>query len=1124
MLRSVSSRHTARLVKKSFPVAELAGGRKFREVSMILKSRSSHTVFQAVGQHVARPTRVATAVAAILLNVPALAGKGLDREVQFDIPRQPLEEALLAFSKQADVQILVDGSSLSGRESEGLSGRFAVRDALYRLLRSDEFLVDTLGETVRVRSALAQASEHQQSSATAADENTRGQMVDSSSKTRVDPPTTSTLTEYRVTTPEVLIIGSRSMNMDIRRTEDDIQPYVVFEREQIQRSGAADLEDFFKNHLPMNAANTTIAQVANDPSLSFGNISLRGLGPEQTLILVDGQRLPSATAGSNFFQPDISGIPLAAIERIDVLPATASGIYGGSATGGVINIIRKQDYSGLELQATYGDSFKGDVGHSMFTAAGGWTFGGRTNVAFTASYAEDDPLRVSDRDFAARARALLIANNPDVLADPGLLLYSTTANLCAATQVSPTNAFCNGNELVLDDGRALGASITSVPEGHAGAGSDGGAALLENAGGYNLSVPTDGAFLRRGATRSSASFNLQHKFNQTVAAFLDVMHNESVTPLSRAGAGVPVFLAADDPGNPFQQNIFVALPHPDLHLPGETEYVTTRATAGVSVWLPRQWAANLTGGWSRGRLSYENTSASAANALLTPEGLALLRGSALQDLRTHPVDIGEHLRPVPDIFGGPFDTILKTAALRLSGPVWRLPGGDVGVTFMAEHRREKAREAFKEDPSDSSPLRYYPERSNIVDSYYLEARMPILGPAQSLSFADSLDLLAAVRHDRYDIRSPRGQLPLESREGPFPEPEYFTNELSSTDYMFGVRYAPTPDISFRASVSTGFLPPALSYLIPDELEIPFLPFPIPGLNPPDPRRGNTPLSTPRVDILGGNPNVRPEQSESWSAGLILRPRALDGLRVSIDYTRIEKEDEIFVPITIEFIIANEASFPGRVVRGPNLPTDPEGWAGPVLLVDASALNLSSTRVDSIDLQIDYEWTTARAGNFYWMTVLTRTEKFERKLTADTETFDAVGYSDGPLAWRGQVGLRWERGPWGAGWQAQYYDSYSVELANPSVAFQNPDRVRNQGRAHVPSQIYHDFFVRYRFEGNTSSWWNNTVISLGIQNVFDKEPPIIAPLSLTTFGSADYSGYGDPRLRRFELTIRKSFGG
>lgn len=276
MLRSVSSRHTARLVKKSFPVAELAGGRKFREVSMILKSRSSHTVFQAVGQHVARPTRVATAVAAILLNAPALAGKGLDREVQFDIPRQPLEEALLAFSKQADVQILVDGSSLSGRESEGLSGRFAVRDALYRLLRSDEFLVDTLGETVRVRSTLAQASEHQQSSATAADENTRGQMVDSSSKTRVDPPTTSTLTEYRVTTPEVLIIGSRSMNMDIRRTEDDIQPYVVFEREQIQRSAAADLEDFFKNHLPMNAANTTIAQVANDPSLSFGNISLRG--------------------------------------------------------------------------------------------------------------------------------------------------------------------------------------------------------------------------------------------------------------------------------------------------------------------------------------------------------------------------------------------------------------------------------------------------------------------------------------------------------------------------------------------------------------------------------------------------------------------------------------------------------------------------------------------------------------------------------------------------------------------------------------------------------------------------------------------------------------------------------
>ena len=133
--------------------------------------------------------------------------------------------------------------------------------------------------------------------------------------------------------PEVLVRGKRSLDVDIRRSRDDIQPYVVFDAEQIARSSAQNIEDFLQSHLPMNAQQTTTSQIGPQTQ-AVGRIDLRGLGTEQTLILVDGRRLPSISTGDSFGQPNINGISLSQVERIEILPATASGIYGGGATGG----------------------------------------------------------------------------------------------------------------------------------------------------------------------------------------------------------------------------------------------------------------------------------------------------------------------------------------------------------------------------------------------------------------------------------------------------------------------------------------------------------------------------------------------------------------------------------------------------------------------------------------------------------------------------------------------------------------------------------------------------------------------------------------------------------------------
>src|SRR5262249_35178148 len=140
------------------------------------------------------------------------------------------------------------------------------------------------------------------------------------------------------------------------------QPYVVFAAEQIQQSQATTLNDFFKTRLPMNALQESQGQVNVDSGGSRSVINLRGLGENQTLVLVDGRRMPNFNNDNQGFgQGDLNGIPLAAIERIEVLPSTASGIYGGGATGGVVNVITRKNYSGGDISLAYGGSSRLDA-------------------------------------------------------------------------------------------------------------------------------------------------------------------------------------------------------------------------------------------------------------------------------------------------------------------------------------------------------------------------------------------------------------------------------------------------------------------------------------------------------------------------------------------------------------------------------------------------------------------------------------------------------------------------------------------------------------------------------------------------------------------------------------------
>jgi len=112
------------------------------------------------------------------------------------------------------------------------------------------------------------------------------------------------------------------MNVDVKRTEDDAQPYYILDSKQIEQSGATNIEDFLKNRLTMDTTfqSQGQAEAQNNVYGTKSSINLRGLGETKTLILIDGRR----SIGVSFFgsptQPDINGIPVSAVERIEVLP------------------------------------------------------------------------------------------------------------------------------------------------------------------------------------------------------------------------------------------------------------------------------------------------------------------------------------------------------------------------------------------------------------------------------------------------------------------------------------------------------------------------------------------------------------------------------------------------------------------------------------------------------------------------------------------------------------------------------------------------------------------------------------------------------------------------------------
>lgn len=288
--------------------------------------------------------------------------------VQFRVPAGPLQTALPLFATQSGEQILYSTDLVAGRQSAGVSGALRTDQALTTLLQ---------GTGLRARRT--------------------------SPNTLVvyDPDARADATDEAVEIEDVVVTGSL-----IRGVADGPSPVVTVTRDEMDRNGRATVAQLLAS-LPQNFGGT-----ANEGALGNGGdrsgtnstyangVNLRGLGSDATLVLINGRRLAGTGAKGDFV--DVSTIPTAAVERVDILLDGASALYGADAVGGVVNIILRDDYDGAETRVRVGNTSDGASGEYQVAQVLGrqWSTG---SAMLTYEYYDREALAGSERRRAGDA-------------------------------------------------------------------------------------------------------------------------------------------------------------------------------------------------------------------------------------------------------------------------------------------------------------------------------------------------------------------------------------------------------------------------------------------------------------------------------------------------------------------------------------------------------------------------------------------------------------------------------------------------------------------------------------------------------------------------------------------------
>lgn len=915
-------------------------------------------------------------------------------------------------------------------------------------------------------------------------------------------------------------------NLDIPRTTSDVQPYYIFDTATIETSGATNVEDLLKQRLTMNAVIQTNSQNPNSGLGNTSSINLRGVGTDKTLILIDGRRRPGVSLAGTDYQTDLNGIPVDMIERIEVLPSSASGIYGGSAIGGVVNIITKRNYRGGEIRMTYDNSVDTDSARRKVSASYGWMLeGGKTHLTINGSWSDANDLLLQDRLDLVRANfATIMSNSPTFVTSAYTLWRGVRPNI--------TTTAAN---LVLKNGTSLNSKQTYVPAGtSASTGSStlaGG--LLSNAGQWNLDFPADanttnGRLLSLGNLPRTRSFgvSLRRQMRPWLEAYADFLVDENNTVAAYGTGSGTVALSAGVAGNPFTTAVTVTLSDP------RPNYLVTKnqsgsVRAGFVAQLPAGWTAALDYTGSQNRFDYAYTTPD------TTARTADARSGVLNlfvDQSLYPLDLDKYDGSVTN----QTRIQIHDVTLKGAGKLPALPWGRPNLTVGLEHRIERVPESkvvrdYPITTANAYTVDYYPRQST-ADSGYAEAIVPLV-KTDWLPGLHALELQASGRAERYTVDTGTTYQLTYYKRSPVVttysgalqngQPSFSQARYDSTNYTVGLKYQPIKDVTLRASRATAFLPPTMTQLAETQDKSTFT------TNVIDPKTGQTAAV---YTIGGGNADLAPQTSSSTNLGLIWEPtwQPLQGLRVNVEYYQIKQFDAIST-LSAQQIVDQESVYPDRVTRD---------TSGNITLVNTSNLNLYSQETEGWDLSAGYARKTA-LGTFRLDAVESIVTRLKSQYSQTAPAYDAVNFPSegGSVKYKGNVTLTWDWHNWTAGWTTRYYGRYKQYGAagGPSSLQYSGGGTyyiyaAAQGGDWVKAQTFHDVFFGYAFgkqrgaddfqrSALSSKLLSGLTVRLGVRNVFDQASALDA-----FYGSTQLfmSPYGDMRLRTYWLSLKKAF--
>ncbi|MBA4135747.1 MAG: hypothetical protein C0518_00360 [Opitutus sp.] len=792
-------------------------------------------------------------------------------------------------------------------------------------------------------------------------------------------------------------------NLDLPRGENDALPFTIYTREQITRSGVVALNEFLQRAvLEGDAASRPPEQSGSfDQNQGFAgstNLKLRGYEENETVILINGRRLPEVqTSVGPTLPADVNFIPLSLIQQVEVLPASASAIYSGNPVGGVINIVLRPDVTATEINATYTNAVAGyDAPQSSFSLQHGQSLLGnklrvRVNAVFTAA---EPP---SEAEIGHRQRhvaGLTIA--PDSL-------YRATPNIRSA------------------DGSPLfgvgSAAFTSVAPGANGTG--GLAAFNGRAGVANFAFYDSPAGLSASPTTLDSPYGRRQMRQAYFGSItydaapwlqLGVDATYSLTVMNR---GLDVFsgnltLAASSPFNPFGQAVDITLVETAPELGegySEARIDFSSAVAGMLLRLPREWRVSADAQVSRNIVRYRGVAAAdpARWQTLVDQG----RYNPLRD--TQRFGPPREFYELALIFRGGRDRLLKLGdyrtldvSARVTNQELNFPTGRGSMIAGADYRMlelaDFTEESLYADGTRAADPTVRVGRQLERYSFFGEAQAPLVPQRWLPGWLRNVEGDVAVRY----VASSQA------------------NEVNTVP-TFGLKADFSGGVSFRGSVTSAkrFPTPQLSRVVTAPAG------PGGGANQElitDPRRNNEAYQVQvdeAVDV-----GLPPEDAITQTVGLIFERGNEHRVRASLDFIDTRKTNEILF-LDARQLLNVEAVFPERVERAAPPPGDPHA-VGRVSRVITGSVNASSRRSQNWIASVEYAWTGLLGGTLETRARLLYYQTYQRQLFANLPMVDQLANPDGTapglLRYRANFGAGWSNRTFGFGLDGQYFHS------------------------------------------------------------------------------------------------------